>query len=100
MLKPTIQLLMLLLFITTACNRNAEGTKTQTSFSETDTVLTNRISHRAITKTNNRKFIRTADCKFKTADVITVADEINNIVTGNGGFITSEKTKSSREIMN
>lgn len=48
-----------------------------------------------VDKNSNRKFIRTADLKFKVTDVATSTYAIENTVTKMGGFVASTELKST-----
>jgi len=48
-----------------------------------------------VDKNSNRKFIRTADLKFKVTDVATSTYAIENTVTKIGGFVASTELKST-----
>jgi Domain of unknown function (DUF4349) len=77
-----------LLCILFSCNKKEY--KNQESASESTDLSTNSISSSAAKETNNpdRKFIRTADIKFKVDNVENSTYNIENICSNHGGFVT------------
>jgi Domain of unknown function (DUF4349) len=77
-----------LLCILFSCNKKEY--KNQESASEATAPSTNSISSSAAKETNNpdRKFIRTADIKFKVNNVENSTYNIENICSNHGGFVT------------
>ncbi len=89
-------LALLLLGIAFAC-KQAEASEEVNALSTSDTTSTEIISSNATTekKVNNRKFVRTADLKFKVKNVAKSTYAIENIVSKNGGFIAFTDLKSN-----
>ncbi|WP_264520979.1 DUF4349 domain-containing protein [Flavobacterium sp. N1994] len=72
--------------------------KTESSSEATaDTTAVGSISSNAVVQKNEipRKFVRTADLKFKVKDVAKTTYAIENIVAKNGGFVTLSDLKSN-----
>jgi hypothetical protein len=89
-------LALLLLGIAFAC-KQADASEEANAVATSDTASTEIISSNAATvqKENNRKFVRTADLKFKVKNVAKSTYAIENIVSKNGGFITFTDLKSN-----
>lgn len=85
-----------------ACNssKNKEGFADE-EIGLTDSTSVNQIQPLTVANTANdttRKFIRTADIKFKVSDVVNATYKIEDAVKNNGGFVTF--TNLSSEIIN
>ena len=66
------------------------------SSTDTTTVASTISSNAAVqNKDSNRKFVRTADLKFKVKNVAKSTYAIENIVSKNGGFVTFTDLKSN-----
>lgn len=89
-------LALLLLGIAFAC-KQADASDEVNAVATSDTASTEIISSNATTekKVNNRKFVRTADLKFKVKNVAKSTYAIENIVSKNGGFIAFTDLKSN-----
>lgn len=89
-------LALLLLGIAFAC-KQADASDEANAVATSDTASTEIISSNATTekKVNNRKFVRTADLKFKVKNVAKSTYAIENIVSKNGGFIAFTDLKSN-----
>lgn len=71
---------------------NSTTSADSTAFKTTRTISSNAAVEQ---KESNRKFIRTADLKFKVRNVAKSTSEIENIVVKNGGFVTLTDLKST-----
>ena len=89
-------LALLLLGIAFAC-KQAEATDNATEAGADATAVEKTISSNAavVKKESNRKFVRTADLKFKVKNVAKSTYAIENIVAKNGGFVTFTDLKST-----
>jgi hypothetical protein len=89
-------LALLLLGIAFAC-KQAEATDNATEAGADATAVEKTISSNAAVekKESNRKFVRTADLKFKVKNVAKSTYAIENIVAKNGGFVTFTDLKST-----
>ena len=89
-------LALLLLGIAFAC-KQAEATDNATETGADATAVEKTISSNAAVekKESNRKFVRTADLKFKVKNVAKSTYAIENIVAKNGGFVTFTDLKST-----
>jgi hypothetical protein len=89
-------LALLLLGIAFAC-KQAEATDNATEAGADATAVEKTISSNAALekKESNRKFVRTADLKFKVKNVAKSTYAIENIVAKNGGFVTFTDLKST-----
>lgn len=89
-------LALLLLGIAFAC-KQAEATDNATVAGADATAVEKTISSNAAVekKESNRKFVRTADLKFKVKNVAKSTYAIENIVAKNGGFVTFTDLKST-----
>lgn len=89
-------LALLLLGIAFAC-KQADASEEVNALATSDTTSTEIISSNAavVKKESNRKFVRTADLKFKVKNVAKSTYAIENIVSKNGGFITFTDLKSN-----
>lgn len=88
---------LLLFGLAFAC-KQADSLENSTTSADSTAVKTTRtISSNAAVeqKESNRKFIRTADLKFKVRNVAKSTSEIENIVVKNGGFVTLTDLKST-----
>ena len=88
--------LALLLFgLAFACKKTEENVNSE-STADRKTVESTISSNAAIEKKDsNRKFVRTADLKFKVKNVAKSTYAIENIVSKNGGFVTFTDLKSN-----
>nr|WP_294778422.1 DUF4349 domain-containing protein [uncultured Flavobacterium sp.] len=91
-----LSLALLLLGIAFAC-KQAESVEATADISVTDsTAVTTTSSNAAVeNKASNRKFVRTADLKFKVKNVAKSTYAIENIVSKHGGFVTFTDLKST-----
>jgi hypothetical protein len=88
--------LALLLFGLAFACKQAESTDNATEAAADTTAVDNISSNAAIEKKeSNRKFVRTADLKFKVKNVAQSTYAIENIVAKNGGFVTFTDLKST-----
>ncbi|MGL2964437.1 DUF4349 domain-containing protein [Flavobacterium sp. RSB2_4_14] len=89
-------LALLLLGIAFAC-KQADASEEANSVTTGDTTSTEIISSKAALekKESHRKFVRTADLKFKVKNVTKSTYAIENIVAKHGGFITFTDLKSN-----
>ncbi|MCF6133395.1 DUF4349 domain-containing protein [Flavobacterium wongokense] len=71
---------------------NAEAALDKTAVESAETISSNAAVEK---KDNNRKFVRTADLKFKVKNVAKSTYAIENIVAKNGGFVTFTDLKSN-----
>lgn len=85
----------LLLLLATACQQSAE--RKEHNLSVADSNSSKNISSLGAVENHDtaRKFIRTADIKFKVKNVATATYHIEDIVRKNSGFITYTKLESS-----
>jgi hypothetical protein len=94
-----IGLALLLLGLAFACKQqdaDAEAAIDKTTVESTDTIAPGISSNAAVEKKDsNRKFVRTADLKFKVKNVAKSTYAIENIVAKNGGFVTFTDLKSN-----
>lgn len=88
-------LALLLLGLAFAC-KQANSYEDSNAEAVTDSTVIGNISSNAAVenKDNNRKFVRTADLKFKVKNVAKSTYAIENIVTKHGGFVTFTDLKS------
>ena len=91
-----IGLALLLFGLAFAC-KQAEANDSATEASADSTSVEKTISSNAAIekKDSNRKFVRTADLKFKVKNVAKSTYAIENIVSKNGGFVTFTDLKSN-----
>ena len=88
--------LALLLFGLAFACKQAESTDNAIEAAADTTAVDNISSNAAVEKKeSNRKFVRTADLKFKVKNVAQSTFAIENIVTKNGGFVTFTDLKSA-----
>ena len=88
--------LALLLFGLAFACKQAEATDNATEAADDTTAVDNISSNAAVEKKeSNRKFVRTADLKFKVKNVAQSTYAIENIVAKNGGFVTFTDLKST-----
>jgi hypothetical protein len=88
--------LALLLFGLAFACKQAEATDNATEAAADTTAVENISSNAAVEKKeSNRKFVRTADLKFKVKNVAQSTYAIENIVAKNGGFVTFTDLKSA-----
>ena len=94
--RTKIGLALLLFGFAFAC-KQAESTDNATEASAETTAVEKTISSNAAVekKESNRKFVRTADLKFKVKNVAKSTYAIENIVSKNGGFVTFTDLKSN-----
>ncbi|UEG48954.1 DUF4349 domain-containing protein [Ferruginibacter lapsinanis] len=90
-MKPSQKLLAALcsIIVFLSCNNNKYSPEESPAMA--DSATTNYISSSAAVENNKdstRKFIRTADLKFKVKDVIRSTYDIENIVSQQSGFVT------------
>lgn len=92
-------LALLLLGLAFACKQangyedsSAEAAVDSTAVESADMISSNAAVEK---KDSNRKFVRTADLKFKVKDVAQSTYAIENIVAKNGGFVTFTDLKSN-----
>lgn len=92
--KMGIALLLLVLAI--ACKQSDASMEASSETAENKTT-TNIISSNAAVdpKNSNRKFVRTADIKFKVKNVAKSTYAIENIIATHGGFVTFTDLKST-----
>jgi hypothetical protein len=93
-----LSLALLLLGIAYACKQaEAEDyAATEMNVAADSTAKTTTSSNAALTnKESNRKFVRTADLKFKVKNVAKSTYAIENIVSQHGGFVTFTDLKST-----
>ncbi|MDN3677609.1 DUF4349 domain-containing protein [Flavobacterium paronense] len=97
MKKRTKLGLTLLLFGFAFACKQAEATDNTAEVSADTTAVEKTISSDAAVekKESNRKFVRTADLKFKVKNVAKSTYAIENIVAKNGGFVTFTDLKSN-----
>ena len=88
---------LLLFGLAFACKQADSLENSTTSADSTAVETTGTISSNAavIQKESNRKFVRTADLKFKVRNVAKSTYAIENIVVKNGGFVTFTDLKST-----
>lgn len=93
---PKLGLALLLLGLAFAC-KQAEALDNSEAAADSTSVSTETMSSSAAVekKDSNRKFVRTADLRFKVKDVAKSTYAIENIVSKNGGFVTFTDLKSS-----
>ncbi|MCY7292866.1 MAG: DUF4349 domain-containing protein [Ferruginibacter sp.] len=78
-----------------SCNQMQKEKHQLTTFSDSTTVNLPLSSSTAKEfKDSSKKFIRTADIKFKVNSVINTTNDIENICNNNGGFVTSTNLNS------
>jgi hypothetical protein len=88
--------LALLLFGLAFACKQAESTDNAIEAAADTTAVDNISSNAAVEKKeSNRKFVRTADLKFKVKNVAQSTYAIENIVAKNGGFVTFTDLKSA-----
>lgn len=92
--------LILLLTVAIACNKKAEGESIARMNLEAvadSTAVDKNISSVAARedKNSNRKFIRTADARFKVKDVAQSTYKIENLTKNFGGFVTLSELRST-----
>ncbi len=89
-------LALLLLGIAFACKQaRSEDDAAAESSADTTAVATTSSSAAVENKESNRKFVRTADLKFKVKNVTKSTYAIENIVSKHGGFVTFTDLKST-----
>lgn len=90
---------ILLLTLAIACNKKAEGESYGMDNAATvdSTAVDNSMSSSAAMEDKNskRKFIRTADARFKVKDVAQSTYKIENITKNCGGFVTLSELRST-----
>jgi hypothetical protein len=89
--------LALLLFGLAFACKQADGLESNAEAAADSTAVESTISSNAAVenKESNRKFVRTADLKFKVKNVAKSTYAIENIVAKNGGFVTFTDLKSN-----
>lgn len=87
--------LALLLFGLAFACKKSEGNANSESAADTTVGSTISSSAAVEKKDSNRKFVRTADLKFKVKNVAKSTYSIENIVSKNGGFVTFTDLKSN-----
>ena len=88
-------MLLAVLCIFYGCNQNNDNKE---QYSSTNDTTINNISSSAAKQNNKdstRKFIRTADVKFRVKNVIDVTYSIENICDKEGGFVTYTNLSSN-----
>jgi hypothetical protein len=88
---------LLLFGLAFACKQadSLENSSTETSADSTSVASTISSNAAVENKNSNRKFVRTADLKFKVKNVAKSTYAIENIVARNGGFVTFTDLKSN-----
>jgi hypothetical protein len=90
---------ILLLTVAVACNKKAEGDSyamDKVATVDSSSVADEMTSSTAVEdKNSNRKFIRTADARFKVKDVALSTYKIENVTKNCGGFVTLSELRSS-----
>lgn len=94
--KTKFGLALLLFGFAVAC-KQADASQEDNAVTLSDSTAVATISSNAAVekKESNRKFIRTADLKFKVKNVAKSTYAIENIVSKNGGFVTFTDLKSN-----
>lgn len=94
--RTKLGLALLLFGFAFAC-KQAESLDNATEAAADSTAVASTISSNAAVekKESNRKFVRTADLKFKVKNVAKSTYAIENIVSKNGGFVTFTDLKSN-----
>ncbi|MEK8179513.1 DUF4349 domain-containing protein [Flavobacterium buctense] len=93
-----LSLALLLLGIAFACKQAEaeDNAATEMNVAADSTAVTTTSSNAAVEKKeSNRKFVRTADLKFKVKNVAKSTYAIENIVSKHGGFVTFTDLKST-----
>lgn len=93
---PKIGLALLLFGLAFAC-KQADALENSEAAADTTYIQSTTMSSGAAVekKDSKRKFVRTADIKFKVKDVAKSTYSIENIVSRNGGFVTFTDLKSN-----
>lgn len=92
---PKLGLALLLFGLAFAC-KQAEAESSSEAAADSTAVESTISSNAAVeNKDSNRKFVRTADIKFKVKNVAKSTYAIENIVAKNGGFVTFTDLKSN-----
>ncbi len=99
-MKPTLRLLLAagLAALFFSCNQTRKEAVTANGISQTDSTANQFISSSAAVengKDSDRKFIRTADLKFKVKSVVNSTYAIENITNQFGGFVAYTNLESS-----
>lgn len=94
--RTKLGLALLLFGLAFAC-KQADSLENATEASADTTAVASTVSSNAAVekKESNRKFVRTADLKFKVKNVAKSTYAIENIVSKNGGFVTFTDLKSN-----
>ena len=94
--RTKLGLVLLLFGFAFAC-KQADALDNATEAAADSTAAESTISSNAAVekKESNRKFVRTADLKFKVKNVAKSTYAIENIVSKNGGFVTFTDLKSN-----
>lgn len=93
---PKIGIALLLFAFVISCKKHSESEEVAMEMAETTTSADNLSSSAAVeNKNSNRKFIRTADAKFKVKNVAQSTYAIENATTKFGGFVTYTNLQSN-----
>lgn len=97
-LKPTFLLTVVFAALLFACSQNRKEMRSVDESPKTESTPTQAISSSAAVengKDSIRKFIRTADLKFKVKSVVNATYAIENITNEQGGFVTYTNLSST-----